>query len=103
MKAALYARTGSMEHSTKDQLHLCREHSHSKGWEVVGIYEDKGISAHELERNGLKQMLMDAELHKFDLIVISSYDRLYRSQSFIEMLLNKLYRFDVIVVVVPQL
>jgi site-specific DNA recombinase len=103
MKAALYARTGSMEHSTQDQLQLCREYSLRKGWEVVGIYEDVGISAHELERNGLKQMLTDAELHNFDLIVIASYDRLYRSQSFIDVLLNKLYIFNVIVVVVPQL
>jgi DNA invertase Pin-like site-specific DNA recombinase len=103
MKAALYARTGSMERSTKDQLHLCREYSHKKGWDVVGIYEDKGVSAHELERNGLKLLLNDAELHKFYLIVISSYDRLYRSQSFIELLLNKLYKFNIIVVVVPQL
>jgi site-specific DNA recombinase len=103
MKAALYARTGSMEHSTQDQLHQCREYARSKNWQVVGIYEDKGISAHELDRNGMKQMISDAKLHKFDLIVISRYDRLYRSQSFIEELLNKLYAFDVVVVVVPQL
>jgi site-specific DNA recombinase len=103
MKAALYARTGSIEHSTQDQLQLCRVYSHSKDWDVVKVYEDKGISAHELDRNGLKQMLRDAELRKFDLIVISSYDRLYRSQSFIEALLNQLYAFDVTVIVAPQL
>jgi DNA invertase Pin-like site-specific DNA recombinase len=99
MKAALYARTGSIEHSTKDQLHLCREYSRKKGWEVVAIYEDAGISAHELDRNGMKRMIRDAELHKFDLVVISRYDRLYRSQSFIDELLNKLYAYDVVVVV----
>jgi DNA invertase Pin-like site-specific DNA recombinase len=99
MKAALYIRTGSLEHSTLDQLQLCKEYSLSKGWEVVVIYEDKGISAHEFEREGMKKMLNDAELRKFERIVISGYDRLYRSQSFIETLLNKLYAFDVIVVV----
>jgi DNA invertase Pin-like site-specific DNA recombinase len=99
MKAALYARTGSIEHSTIDQLYLCREYSRKKDWEVVAIYEDAGISAHEVDRKGIKRMLQDAELRKFDLIVISSYDRLYRSQSFIDDLLNKLYAFDVVVVV----
>jgi DNA invertase Pin-like site-specific DNA recombinase len=103
MKAALYARTGSMEHETQDQLLQCRQYALSKGWEVIGIYEDKGISAHELDRLGMKQMISDAELHKFDLIVISSYDRLFRSQSFIEELLNKLYSYDVVVVVAPSI
>ncbi|MEX2462534.1 MAG: recombinase family protein [Paenibacillaceae bacterium] len=103
MKAALYARTGSIEHSTLNQLQLCKAFSLSKGWNIVGIYEDKGISAHELDRTGLKQLFCDAEMGKFDLIVISSYDRLYRSQSFIEALLNKLYAFNVTVIVVPQL
>lgn len=103
MNAALYTRTGSLEHSTLDQLQLCKDYSLSKGWEVVAVYEDKGISAHELDRKGMKMMLDDAELHKFDLIVISGYDRLYRSQSFIDTLLNKLYSFNVIVVVASQL
>jgi site-specific DNA recombinase len=100
MKAALYARTGSIEHSTKDQLHLCREYSRKKGWEVVAIYEDAGISAHDLDRKGMKRMIRDAELRKFDLVVISSYDRLYRSQSFINELINKLYAYDVVVVAI---
>jgi site-specific DNA recombinase len=99
MKAALYARTGSIEHSTKDQLHLCEEYCRKKGWDVVALYEDAGISAHELDRKSLKRMVRDAELHKFDLIVISRYDRLFRSQSFIDDLLNKLYAYDVVVVV----
>jgi site-specific DNA recombinase len=99
MKAALYARTGSIQHSTKDQLHLCEEYAVKKGWEVVAIYEDAGISAHELDRKGIKRMIHDAELRKFDLVVISEYDRLYRSQSFIDQLLNKLYACDVVVVV----
>ncbi|QGQ95900.1 recombinase family protein [Paenibacillus psychroresistens] len=103
MKAALYARTGSLEHETQNQLQQCREYAHSKGWQVVNIYEDKGISAHELDRIGMKQMLVDAESHKFDLIIISSYDRLFRSQSFIEELLNKLYSYDVVVVVAPSI
>jgi DNA invertase Pin-like site-specific DNA recombinase len=103
MKAALYARTGSIEHETHDQLQQCREYALSKGWQVAEIYEDKGISAHELDRIGMKQMLSDAELHKFELIVISSYDRLYRSQSFIEDLLNKLYSYGVVVVVAPSI
>lgn len=99
MKAALYARTGSLEHSTREQLQICRAYSRKKGWNVVGIYEDAGISAHELERKGLKQMIIDAESRKFDLIVISRYDRLFRSQVFIDELLNKLYAFDVVVVI----
>jgi site-specific DNA recombinase len=103
MNAALYARTGSLEHSTQSQLQLCKAYSLSKGWEVVAVYEDMGISAHELDRKGMKAMLDDAELHKFDLVVISGYDRLFRSQSFIDTFLSKLYTFNVIVVVVPQL
>jgi site-specific DNA recombinase len=99
MKAALYARTGTTQHSTKDQLHQCRQYSRKKGWEVVGIYQDEGVSAHELERSGLKQMLLDAQLRKFDLIIIARYDRLYRSQTFIDNLLTQLYAFDVVVVV----
>lgn len=103
MNAALYTRTGSLEHSTLDQLQRCKEYSFNKGWEVVAVYEDKGISAHELDRKGMKAMMDDAKLHKFDFIVISGYDRLFRSQSFIDTFLNKLFTYNVIVVVVPQL
>jgi DNA invertase Pin-like site-specific DNA recombinase len=99
MQAAVYARTGSKTKSINEQIMICKEFIRLEGWNVVEVYADQGISAHEQERPEMKRLLSDAFHRKFDLVVITGYDRLYRSQSFIDELIYKLHLFDIVVVI----
>lgn len=81
-RAAIYARFSTElqnERSTEDQINLCRAYAQREGLEVVGVYEDKAKSgASVLGRDGLQDMLADAQQKKFDVIVVESLDRLSR-------------------------
>jgi site-specific DNA recombinase len=99
MKAAVYARTGSAVISTNEQVVICKEFIRSEGWSLIEVYADQGISAHEQERPEMKRLLSDALHRRFEIVVVTGYDRLYRSQSFIDELLYKLYLFDIVVII----
>jgi DNA invertase Pin-like site-specific DNA recombinase len=99
MKAAVYARTGSKTQSTNEQIVFCKEFIRSEGWSAVEVYADQGVSAHEQERPEMIRLLSDALHRKFEVVVVTGYDRLSRSQSFIDELLYKLYLFDIVVVI----
>lgn len=51
----------------------------SRGWELVEIYVDAGISAKKgSHRPALERMLKEASQNKFDVIVVDKIDRFYR-------------------------
>jgi len=79
MKAAIYARTATLEQSTLDQIELCREYIKEQGWTVVGIYDDEGVSAHDPDRDGLKTLMENAFAKRFDVLVVTSFSRLFRN------------------------
>ena len=68
------------------------------GWELAGIYADKGISGtHMANRPGFRQMLADCERGKVDIIVTKSISRFSRNTvDFIETI-RKLGRLGVAV------
>jgi DNA invertase Pin-like site-specific DNA recombinase len=103
MKAAIYARTGSIEHSTISQIDLCRGYIREHGGELVGIYYDEGISAHQLERYGLRQLKNDAVHHKFDAVVVTGFDRLYRNHEYFDNFLSSLSDSNIELVIMNQL
>jgi len=80
---ALYARYSSdsqRDASIEDQLRLCREHAEKQGWHVVESYADHATSGANLLRPGVQQLLADALVGKFTIILASSLDRLSRDQ-----------------------
>jgi DNA invertase Pin-like site-specific DNA recombinase len=103
VKAAIYARTGSIEQSSIVQIDQCRGYIREVGGEVVGVYYDEGISAHQLERYGLTQLKNDANHQKFDAVVVTGFDRLYRDHQQIDEFVSKLIHANIELVIMNQL
>jgi DNA invertase Pin-like site-specific DNA recombinase len=64
----------------------------SAGWEVVGVYEDAGISGAKGrdKRPGFDRLLKDATARKIDMVAAWSVDRLGRSLQHLVGFLNEL-------------
>lgn len=84
-RVAVYARVSTDDIRQKTSIalqrnnyaDLVREH---KGWELVGIYEDEGISGTSLEhRESFKKMIEDCNAGKIDIIVTKSISRFSRN------------------------
>ena len=80
-RAALYARVSTIGHGQDVGLQLdeLRQVAAQRGWDVVGIYEDAGVSGTKTSRPGLDRMLADAQAGKLDLVAVWKLDRLGRS------------------------
>lgn len=85
IRVALYARYSSdmqNEASIEDQLAICRDQAAREKWRVVGTYQDAAISgASVILRPGILALLQDAQLGKFDVILVEALDRISRGQA----------------------
>ena len=85
IKVVAYVRVSSEEDqalkSFNNQLLYYKDYiSNHEDWMYCGIYQDEGISGSTIKkRNGFQQMLVDAELEKFDFIVTKSISRFARN------------------------
>jgi len=77
MKAALYARVSREDLSIENQLESLNKWADALGYEVVATYTDTKPGG-DPDRPGFKQMLKDARLRKFDVIMIWALDRFSR-------------------------
>ena len=84
MRAALYARFSSdlqKDASIDDQFRLCREYAQREGHAVTQSYSDAGISGASIVlRPDLIQLMSDARLGLFDVLIVEAIDRLSRNQ-----------------------
>jgi len=84
MKAAIYIRVstpgqainGESLDMQKDRL---LEYVKNQKWELFKAYEDGGFSGKDTNRPAFQQMMRDAALKKFDVLVVYKIDRLSRS------------------------
>lgn len=76
MKVAIYVREkDSCVEEIKRTLEL---KVRSFGWDIVRIYVDENANGMTLSREGLKQMISDAEKGMFDFIVVTGIEKLSR-------------------------
>jgi DNA invertase Pin-like site-specific DNA recombinase len=80
-RAALYSRVSTSAQTTTNQRRELEKVARQRGWEVVGVYEDKGISGAKGrdQRPALDRLQKDAVRGRFDVIMAWSVDRLGRS------------------------
>jgi DNA invertase Pin-like site-specific DNA recombinase len=80
-RAALYVRVSTDKQSVENQIRDLRLVAERRGWQVVEIYRDEGISGAKRrdQRPGLDAMLKDASRRKFDVVMAWALDRLGRS------------------------
>jgi DNA invertase Pin-like site-specific DNA recombinase len=80
-RAAIYTRVSTKRQDTATQLLQLKEVAERSGFDLVGLYEDEGISGAKGrdKRPGLDNLLNDATRKKFDVVLVWAIDRLGRS------------------------
>ena len=80
-RAALYLRVSTDKQTVENQELQLRQVAERRGWEVVEVYDDAGISGSKgrADRPGLDRMLDDASHRHFDVALCWAIDRLGRS------------------------
>src|SRR5438045_9063350 len=82
-RAALYVRVSTDAQTVENQIRELRQVAKRRGWDVVEVYSDAGISGAKGRngRPGVDSMLKDASRRKFDIIMAWAIDRLGRSMT----------------------
>jgi DNA invertase Pin-like site-specific DNA recombinase len=80
-RAAIYTRVSTDRQTLENQRHALKGTAERRGWEVVAVYTDAGISGAKgrAERPGLDDLLKAASKGGFDVVMAWSIDRLGRS------------------------
>src|SRR6185312_7084470 len=91
-RVGIYLRVSTDSQTTDNQRRELETIAARSGWEVVGIYEDAGISGAKgrEKRPGFDRLLRDATARKVDMIAAWSVDRLGRSLQHLVGLLQEL-------------
>ncbi len=93
-RVGIYLRVSTDSQTTDNQRRELEAVAARSGWQVVGFYEDAGISGEKGrdKRPGLDQLLKDATGRKVNMIAAWSVDRLGRSLQDLVGLLHELNR-----------
>jgi DNA invertase Pin-like site-specific DNA recombinase len=93
MIAVIYARYSSelqREASIEDQVRLCRAVIEKEGWQYRHAYTDRAVSGASTLRPAYQNLLEDARLGQFDVVVAEALDRLSRDQEDVAGLFKRL-------------
>jgi DNA invertase Pin-like site-specific DNA recombinase len=93
MRAALYLRVSTTDQDTERQERELRAVAKARGWKVVEVYVDHGISGSKGrdKRPAFDRLHNDAVRHRFDIVMSWSVDRLGRSLKDLVTLLQHLH------------
>ena len=80
-RAAIYLRVSTDGQTTDNQRLELERVAEARGWEIVGTYQDKGISGAKFgkDRPQLEQLRQAAARHKFEIVMSWAIDRIGRS------------------------
>jgi DNA invertase Pin-like site-specific DNA recombinase len=80
-RAALYVRVSTDHQTVENQTRELRQVAERRGWEVIEVYSDAGISGAKGrdKRPGLDKLLNDASKRRFDVVMSWAIDRMGRS------------------------
>ena len=79
MKAALYTRVSSNDQNCEMQLRELQAYAQARGWQVVKEFKDEGWSGSRADRPAFKQLMNEAGVRKFDVVLCWKLDRFGRS------------------------
>ncbi len=96
-RVALYLRVSTGEQTTENQRRELEEVVRHAGWEIVAVYEDRGISGAKGrdKRPQFDRLCQDATARRFDVIAAWAVDRLGRSLSDLVGFLSELHALGV--------
>lgn len=93
LKAPLYLRVSTDDQTVANQERELRRAAEAKGYEVVAVYKDAGVSGakERKQRPGLDEALKDAVRARYQVLMSWSVDRLGRSLKDLVATLNELH------------
>jgi DNA invertase Pin-like site-specific DNA recombinase len=94
-RAAIYCRVSTLDQHPETQLIQLRQVIQQRGWDLIGVYTDHGISGARARRPQLDQMLADARHAKFDVVLVWAFDRMARSTKHLLEVVEELQRANV--------
>lgn len=91
-RVALYLRVSTTGQTVENQRRELVAVAERRGWRVVKVFEDAGVSGAKGEdrRPGLRDMMADARRRRFDRVAVWSVDRLGRSTAQVAVTLSEL-------------
>lgn len=83
-KVAIYSRVSTTNqaeegYSIQGQIDSLTKYCEAMGWSIYKEYTDPGYSGGKIERPAMSQLIRDAQLNRFDTILVYKLDRLSRS------------------------
>ena len=78
-RVAIYARVSTTEQTTQNQIRQLTSYCENRGWKVVQVHEDTGISGSQDSRPGLDALMKQARQGKYDAVMVWRFDRFARS------------------------
>ena len=81
--------------SIDNQVYFLRKYAESQGWNVVGVYRDKGYSGGNEERPGLRALMRDAKSARVEVVSAMSTDRLARNLELAFTMMRRLFGYGV--------
>ena len=106
MRGAIYARYSTAKQNNKsieDQIQICSNYARSEGIEVVKVYSDKETSGYLAQREGLNELLKDAEARVFDVLLVEHTSRLARDGYELRKLIHEFrFRYRIPIIFVSQ-
>lgn len=96
-RVAIYIRVSTDGQTTENQRRELEAVAASSGWDIVGVYEDAGISGAKGrdKRPAFNSLLEDATRRRFDMVAAWSVDRLGRSMPDLVGFLSELKVLDI--------
>lgn len=93
IKAAAYGRISTLVHGQdiQNQLEPIKQVAEARGFSLVKIYKDEGVSGATERRQGLDLMLADAKRGKFKVLIVMELSRIARD---VRHLLNTLHELQ---------
>jgi DNA invertase Pin-like site-specific DNA recombinase len=79
IKVAIYARVSTTDQHCDMQLTELRAYVDRSKWYLFDLYVDEGFSGFRRDRPQLKRLLEDANLKRFDIVLVWKIDRFARS------------------------
>ena len=95
MRTAIYCRVSTLDQNPQTQLLDLEQLASQRGFKVVKVYTDHGISGTRTKRPGLDAMLADARRGQLDVVLVWSCDRVARSTRHLLEVLDELSRLQV--------
>lgn len=93
---------GSIQYSIDIQTNQTVEYARSQGWEIVGIYNDTGITGRHSRRQGLQQVVQDIRTRRIDIVLFHRVDRSFRNLGSLIKFMNLASRYHVRVIFVTE-